>query len=50
VSRRICREIDDHEWVSDGPGQPVFCQACGLNIEDATEEHSMDGLDEEDEE
>ncbi len=49
MSRRICREIDDHAWVSDGPGGETYCMDCSLRLEDALEAHSMMDLDEEDE-
>ena len=51
---RICRHMDDHEWVfcegdaKGGVAEGTYCQACGLNLEDAIEEHSMIDLDEED--
>lgn len=50
MSSRLCPEIDDHEWVSDGPNCECYCMSCGLKLEDAIEEHSMMGLDEEDDE
>lgn len=48
MSPRICPEIDDHEWVSDGPYGECHCQACGLTLEDAIEAHSMQEMTEDD--
>lgn len=52
MSRPTCVKMEDHEWVfSEGDpeqGLPcgTYCQSCGLNIEDAAEEHCAEWMEE----